>query len=126
MQKTHPTNRTLMPIERYPDWERRLARQDAFWAGAVIDRPVASIAFSAPNHAYPRPAAMSFASLKDHWLDVYRKCRAAGKGIQLSLEPDELEPFIAEFRPEGVWLFLNGIRNQAEADAVLRRLARWK
>lgn len=59
------------------------------------------------------------------WLDVYRKCRSAGKGIQLSLEPDEVEPFIAEFPPEGLWLFLGGIKSVAEADAILRRLCRW-
>jgi hypothetical protein len=366
MTNARPKNGTLMPIERYSDWELRLARQDAFWAGAVIDRPVASIAFSAPNPLYPRPASRPFASRKDRWLDpeyqaeqavwrvmntaycgdalpaaypnlgpevfsayygqemeygehtswsipclhdwaaaprlqfsednfywrrtmemtdallaagrgifytgltdlhpggdavaafrdpqnlnldlidyphevkqllgrlapdfsrifdtfvdklqnagqpistwagpvstrrwhvpsndfscmvskamfdefflpgiaaecrhaeasiyhldgpnalqhldsllsipelnaiqwvygagngrstdwldVYRRCRAAGKGIQLSLEPDEVEPFIAEFPPEGLWLILVGIRSQEEADAVLRRLARW-
>ncbi len=59
------------------------------------------------------------------WMDVYRKCRAAGKGIQLSLEPDEIEPFIAAFPPEGLWLYLTGIETEAQAEAALRRLARW-
>lgn len=59
------------------------------------------------------------------WLDVYRKCRAAGKGMQLSLEPDEVEPFIAAFPPEGLWLSLLGISSREEADAVLKRLERW-
>ena len=30
----------LMPIERIPDWEQRIARHDACWHGEIIDRPV--------------------------------------------------------------------------------------
>lgn len=59
-----------MPIERYPDWEQRIARQDAFWAGEVIDRPVANIRFNRPNPEIPKPPEKTFATLKERWLDA--------------------------------------------------------
>ena len=50
---------SLMPIEHVPDWEKRLARQDAFWAGQIIDRPV--VTFGLPKKQ-PDPAIQRFQS----------------------------------------------------------------
>ncbi|OPZ31545.1 MAG: hypothetical protein BWZ02_00145 [Lentisphaerae bacterium ADurb.BinA184] len=58
------------------------------------------------------------------WLDVYRRCQAAGKGIQLFVGLDELDTIIGNLRPEGVWLGV-GVENAAQADEVLRRVGRW-
>jgi hypothetical protein len=58
------------------------------------------------------------------WLEVYRRCQGAGKGIQLTIELDELTAIMEHLRPEGVWLAVH-VRNQDEADAVLRRVTRW-
>ncbi len=62
----------LMPIERIPDWERRLARQDAFWECAVIDRPVVSMVYFGSEMPAPWPADREYAAQKDRWLDTER------------------------------------------------------
>ena len=58
------------------------------------------------------------------WLEVYRKCQKAGKGLQIHLEPDELDTIIANLRPEGVWLGL-WAGSREEGDAMIRKVARW-
>lgn len=60
----------LMPIEHIPDWEQRLARQDAFWQCEIIDRPVVNMWLPKPNPEYPWPAEKSWPTLKDRWLDT--------------------------------------------------------
>ncbi len=60
------------------------------------------------------------------WLEVYRRCQAAGKGIQLGCEPNELDVLMERLRPEGVWLSVGGIRSGEEAEAVIRKVAAWR
>jgi hypothetical protein len=67
----------LMPIERIPDWERRLARQDAFWFGEIIDRPPVSMALSKPAPERPWPAEKDYPSPRERWLDTERMVEMA-------------------------------------------------
>ena len=60
----------IMPIEAIPDWERRLARQDAFWDCAILDRPVVHIAFPRMGSRQAEPASRNWATLRDKWLDA--------------------------------------------------------
>lgn len=60
---------SLMPIERIPDWEQRLARQDAFWRGEIIDRPVAHITFHQPNPDFPYPPS-HHTTISERWMDT--------------------------------------------------------
>jgi hypothetical protein len=60
------------------------------------------------------------------WLDVYRRCQAAGKGVQVPMQLDELDTFMQHLRPEGVWINLAGVRDRDEAHAVLKRLMTWR
>jgi hypothetical protein len=60
------------------------------------------------------------------WLDVYRKCQAAGKGVWIPIFPDELDIFMENLRPEGVYLVLQGLNSAEEADAALKRIAAWR
>lgn len=60
----------LMGFDWIPDWDKRLARQDAFWHGAIIDRPVISLALAEPDPAYPAPAAKTHATERERWLDA--------------------------------------------------------
>lgn len=60
----------VMPIEHIPDWEQRLARQDAFWQCEIIDRPVVNIWLAKPNPDYPFPAEKSWPTMKERWLDT--------------------------------------------------------
>jgi len=59
-----------MPIERIADWEKRLARHDAFWAREVIDRPPVSIMLPRKNPDFPMPAGKGWASHRERWMDV--------------------------------------------------------
>ena len=59
------------------------------------------------------------------WLDVYKKCQAAGKGIQLGVGLDELDTIIDELKPEGVFLGV-GVKSEEEADDVVRRVSKWR
>lgn len=57
------------------------------------------------------------------WVPLIHRVRAAGKSIMIDLQPEELEAFIAEFRPEGLFLCID-----APADlqpALLRRIEQW-
>lgn len=60
------------------------------------------------------------------WLDVYRKCQAAGKGIQLHVFPDELGAIMENLKPEGVWLGISGIEDVESAAAIIRKVSKWK
>jgi len=59
----------LMPLDHIPDWEQRLARQDAFWEREVLGRPVTCIQIPAPNPAYPWPQEKAWPTLRDRWWD---------------------------------------------------------
>ncbi|MFW5858070.1 MAG: trimethylamine corrinoid protein 2, partial [Planctomycetota bacterium] len=58
------------------------------------------------------------------WLDVYRRCQDAGKGVQIHAGVDELDTLIDALRPEGVWLGV-GVPDRDAADAVLKKVAAW-
>ncbi len=66
-----------MPIEHIADWEQRVARQDAFWECAVLDRPVVIMTASKPNPAYPWPAEKAYPRPRDRWMDTERVVSSA-------------------------------------------------
>lgn len=59
------------------------------------------------------------------WIDVYKKIRSAGKGIQVMLHADELDTFISEFSPQGLWLRLSGVQNHSHSQHILSRINQW-
>lgn len=60
------------------------------------------------------------------WLPVYKKCQSAGKGLQLTLEPDEVDLFIENLRPEGLWIGLSGVADREQAEAIIKKLLKWR
>jgi len=60
------------------------------------------------------------------WVHIYRKCQAAGKGLQIGIHVNELHFIMENLRPNGVYLSVWGIQNRDEADAVLKTVARWR
>lgn len=60
------------------------------------------------------------------WLDIYKKCQAAGKGIQIFAYLDELDTIIDNLKPEGVWLAIHDVKNNDEAEAVIKKISKWK
>ena len=60
------------------------------------------------------------------WLHVYRRCQAAGKGLQIGINADELETLMANLRPEGIWLGIGGVQNREQGEALLQRVSHWR
>lgn len=61
------------------------------------------------------------------WIPVYQQCQAAGKGIQIvNAEPDEIETLCSNLRPEGVWMSVVNVDGPEMADAIIKRVAKWK
>jgi len=67
----------IIPIDHIPDWERRLARQDAFWSCAIIDRPVVIMTLPKPAPEYPWPNEKTYASMRERWFDTERVVEGA-------------------------------------------------
>ena len=60
------------------------------------------------------------------WLSVYKKILSRGKGLQITtVVPDDLDLLIEHLPAKGVWLSMGGIRNEAEAAEVMRKISRW-
>jgi len=57
------------------------------------------------------------------WLDVIKKIQAAGKGVVVALEVEELEPFIAAMEPDGLYFCIAA--PEAIQPDILKRLERW-
>jgi len=56
-----------------PDFDAVLARYEAWWHGAVLDRPPVSITYPRPpGAAAPRRASRQYGSLRERWLDTER------------------------------------------------------
>lgn len=60
------------------------------------------------------------------WMHVYKKCQAARKGLQLGLGLDEIDFFMENLRPEGLWIGVHGVENQEQAEAVIKKISTWK
>lgn len=59
------------------------------------------------------------------WMHVYKKCRDAGKGIQIFIYKEELDFFMENLKPEGVWLQIRDVQSWGEAENILRKISRW-
>ena len=51
------------------------------------------------------------------WLPVIKKIQAAGKGVVVDLQLDELEPFIAAMKPDGLFLCLAAAGGRPAGDS---------
>ena len=59
------------------------------------------------------------------WLEVYKKCQARGKGIQIYTDADLVDVLIENLRPEGVWMSVGGVDTEDDARAVIRKFEKW-
>ncbi len=60
------------------------------------------------------------------WLHVYKKIQAAGKGMQIWAQPDEVETLMEHLRPEGVWLGISEVDNVEQGKALIEKVAKWR
>ena len=67
----------MMPIDRIEDWEQRIARQDAFWECAIIDRPVVAMSLPKAEPEHPWPEDKPYAAIRDRWMDTERVAERA-------------------------------------------------
>ncbi len=71
----------MMAIERIPDWEQRLARQDAFWSREIIDRAPVCITIAKREPVRPWPQKQH-ATLRARWMDTeYQAERALASAL---------------------------------------------
>lgn len=52
------------------------------------------------------------------WMDLFKRIQAAGKGLYLGTNPEELKVYMKELRPEGVYYHI-GVRSPEEGERVL-------
>lgn len=91
----------IMPIDYLPDWEQRLARQDAFWSCAIIDRPVVVATLGKENTAYPWPAEKNWSTMRERWMDAeYVAERALAGVMHTAYLGDALPCVIPNLGPE--------------------------
>lgn len=57
------------------------------------------------------------------WIPVIKKIQAAGKGVIVDLQLDELEPLIAQTSPHGLFLCIPA--EEKDQPDILKRLERW-
>jgi hypothetical protein len=60
------------------------------------------------------------------WVDVYRRIQAAGKAFCLYPPVEDLDDVFNALRPEGAWLIVGGVEDEAMAEAALAKVARWR
>jgi hypothetical protein len=60
-----------------------------------------------------------------YWIPMLQRIQAAGKGVVIYIEPEELAPIMAGLRPEGVIVTLNA-PDMATADALVASVSVWQ
>ncbi|MHB0998362.1 MAG: trimethylamine corrinoid protein 2 [Armatimonadota bacterium] len=60
------------------------------------------------------------------WLHVYKKCQAAGKSLQIGMQSDEIDIFMENLSPKGVWVGLSGVADKEHAESVIDKLSQWR
>lgn len=61
-----------------------------------------------------------------NWIEVYQRIQAAGKAFCLYAPVQDLDRIFEVLRPEGAWLILSGIHDEAAAEAALKKVAGWR
>jgi hypothetical protein len=58
------------------------------------------------------------------WIPLIQRIQSTGKSVVVDLTPQELEPFMAAVRPEGILLCI-ATNDQEEEERILKRLTQW-
>jgi len=60
------------------------------------------------------------------WIDVYRRCQAAGKCLLIyTVDLDDARAVAEAIRPEGAWFHIGGSHRRADAEAFVAWVSRW-
>jgi hypothetical protein len=60
----------------------------------------------------------------EQWKPLIRKIQAAGKSVQVFLQPNELTGFMSDMKPEGIMLTIPSSGNDQEK-AILHEISKW-
>lgn len=60
-----------------------------------------------------------------HWVEVYQRIQRAGKGLQVNCRLEEVDQVIEALRPEGVYLVVQDVGIEEQAEMLLHKLSRW-
>lgn len=108
-------------IEEEVAWlDRSIYHLDGPQAIPHLDRLLAIEKLDAIQYVYgdgARPASK--------WLHVYKKIQAAGKSLHVTIDPDDVLPFIAGMGPKGVMLSTHA-QSEEHAQALLKLIAGWR
>lgn len=58
------------------------------------------------------------------WVPLIKRIQAAGKGVIVDLQPEELEAFLDAVDPQGIFLWV-GTEDEDEQLAIIKRLEQW-
>ena len=59
------------------------------------------------------------------WVDVYRRIQAAGKGVEVICDFDEVPQVLETLQPEGLYLVVSGVPDREAGLDLLKRLEAW-
>lgn len=59
------------------------------------------------------------------WIDLLRRIQDAGKLVYAYCDKGHVQTLLAELRPEGLMLIVNGCESESEAHALLENVERW-
>jgi hypothetical protein len=59
------------------------------------------------------------------WVPVYQRAQAAGKGIQVICQMDELDQVMETLDPRGLYLQVAGVPSREAAEAMLKTIEKW-
>ena len=60
------------------------------------------------------------------WMHIYKKCQAAGKGLAITIDVKEVDFFMENLKPEGLWLWVSGTQDSEHAEAIIKKISSWK
>jgi hypothetical protein len=63
-------------------------------------------------------------ALSPQYIPRYKEIQASGKRLYLPVQPEEIEPLLAELSPKGLFLSTQA-DSEASANALLEKVARW-
>jgi hypothetical protein len=59
------------------------------------------------------------------WIDLIKKIQNRGKGVMVSLQPDELEAFMSAISPKGIFLCIDESKEETQLE-IIDALLRWR
>ena len=137
----------IMYLETKPDYDKCVERVLAWFDGEIIDR--APVRFHRHNAEYDAVIGSSgHATLRQRWMDAefqaktflnsvaddypimqhvpyIKHMQSKGASVIVDLDLSDLDKFMQEVAPNGIFLWINA-SNQEQEETALKKLLKWK